>query len=599
MFRLMDNTINVDFTGGQQEPKEPQDSTQKTVHAVPAGKGKKIAINLILTAIIGAILYYFMIPAFNFKAFEMYQFIGLIALVYVGLTVLSVKLPANPQYTTYVKRQSSVSIGIVAVLLAVGVVGYLVGAPIFRAKSYAKLMNVEDGDFTQDVAEIDFSSVPVLDEASAMQLATRTLGDLPDYVSQFVVSPSSTQINYKGAPVRVTPLAYGDIFKWLKNTKSGIPAYILVDMNSKKSDIVRLPDGGMRYTPAEHFNRYLMRHLRFQFPTYMFRGVSFEIDEAGAPYWIVSIVDKKIGLFGGTDVIGAAVVNAVSGKTDIIATSEEGAKKLHTTELCTDEEWQWIDRIYDATILNDQFNYYGKLSGGFINSIIGQEGVKVTSPRYNYLAINDDVYMYTGVTSITSDQSIIGFVLSNQRTKETKYYPISGALETTAQTSAQGAVQQYGYKATFPLLLNISGEPTYFMALKDTSELVKMYAMVNVKQSTVVGVGYNLAECTENYAAELKRNGINLDINIDNMGTEGADEEAPATKEVSGVVSEIRSATTGGETYFYIKLQEGDTFYKFSLAAAEQVVLLNVGDTITCTVATDAEGKIQEATFKK
>ena len=593
-----DNTINVDFSGGDSQDSAPQEESKTSSHPVPSGKGKKIAINLILTAVLGAVLYYFMIPALNFKAFEFYQFFILLALIYVGLTVLSVKLPRNPQYTTYVKKQSRVPVIIVAVLLAVGVVGYLVGAPIFRAKSYAKLMPVEDGNFAEDVAEIDFSSVPVLDESSAMQLATRTLGDLPDYVSQFVVSQNSTQINYKGAPVRVTALAYGDIFKWLKNTKEGIPAYILVDMNSKQSEVVRLENGGMRYSPAEHFNRYLLRHLRFQYPTYMFRSISFEVDENGAPYWIVSIIDKKIGLFGGVDVVGAAVVDAVSGETTIVATNEEGAEKLGTEHLVTDEAWQWIDRVYDAGILNDQFNYYGKLSGGFINSLIGQEGVKVTSPRYNYLAINDDVYMYTGVTSITSDQSIIGFVLSNQRTKETKYYPISGALESTAQTSAQGAVQQYNYQATFPLLLNISGEPTYFMALKDDSQLVKMYAMVNVKQSTVVGVGYNLTECTENYAAELKRNGINLDIDIDNMGQEGTEEAAPTTQEIKGTVAEIRSAITGGETYFYIRLQDGESFYKLSVAEAEKVVLLNVGSEVTLSTEKDASGDIIPANLK-
>ena len=231
--------------------------------------------------------------------------------------------------------------------------------------------------------------------------------------------------------------------------------------------------------------------------------------------------------------------------------------------------------------------------------MIGQEGVKVTSSGYNYLALNDDVYMYTGVTSISSDQSIIGFVLLNQRTKETKYYPISGALENTAQTSAQGAVQQYSYTATFPLLLNISGEPTYFMALKDSSELVKMYAMVNVKQSTVVGIGSTLTECTENYADNLKKNGINLDINIDEIGENDQTQAQSETKEVSGTVTEIRSVVTGGETYFYIKLNTGNTFYKLGVKDAERVVILNVGDSVTFNVPVDANGDIITASSIK
>ena len=207
--------------------------------------------------------------------------------------------------------------------------------------------------------------------------------------------------------------------------------------------------------------------------------------------------------------------------------------------------------------------------------------------------------MYTGVTSISSDQSIIGFVLLNQRTKETKYYPISGALENTAQTSAQGAVQQYSYTATFPLLLNISGEPTYFMALKDSSELVKMYAMVNVKQSTVVGIGSTLTECTENYADNLKKNGINLDINIDEIGENDQTQAQPETKEVSGTVTEIRSVVTGGETYFYIKLNTGNTFYKLGVKDAERVVILNVGDSVTFNVPVEASGDIITASSIK
>ncbi len=590
--------INVDFTGGGK--KDDGKRSVADIFIPPEHAGRKITINIILTVIAAAVLYYIMIPALNFKAVELYLYAVFVCMIYLVLTVLSTKVFMRPEYGPYVRKRARIPGIIIAVLAVIGVVGYLCGATFFRAQSYSKLLTVEEGDFSQDVAEIDFSSVPRLDSTSANNIATRTLGELSDYVSQFVVSSYSAQINYKATPVRVTSLAYGDIFKWLKNTKEGIPAYIIVDMTTQEGQIVRLENGGMRYTPDEHFNRFLQRHLRFQYPTLMFDTPSFEIDDSGQPYWIVPILDKTIGLFGGTDVVGAAVVNAVSGETKLVSTSLTGESKLPTESFVTDEEWQWLDRIYSANILNAQYNYYGKLSGGFINSVIGQEGVKVTSSGYNYLALNDDVYMYTGVTSISSDQSIIGFVLLNQRTKETKYYSLSGALEETARTSAQGAVQQYAYKATFPLLLNISGEPTYFMALKDSSELVKMYAMVNVKQSTIVGTGYNLAECTENYAAELKRNGVNLDIDVSELGSDqDPDAQVPTTKEVSGTVAELRSVVTGGETYFYIRLDGDPAFYKVSVANAEKVILLNVGSTVTFTVAADAEGEIIEAVSLK
>ena len=588
--------INVDFTG------RGRDDGKKGVADVlipPENSGKKIAINIILTLILGAVLYYFMIPALNFKSIELYLFVVFVCLIYLLLTIISSRAFIKPEYLPYVKRRSRVPGILILALAAVALVGWLTGVTLFRAKSYSKLISVQDGDFAEDVAEIDFSSVPVLDSSSANKIAERTLGDLSDKVSQFVVSPYSTQINYKNTPVRVTALAYGDIFKWIKNTKEGLPAYIIVDMTTQEGQLVRLPEG-MKYSPTEHFNKYLLRYLRFKYPTYLFDEPSFEIDESGSPYWIVPIVDKTIGLFGGTDIDGAIIVNAVTGECHMISTSNDGTTKLPTSSFASDPEWMWIDRIYSPTILTQQYNYYGKLNNGFINSVIGQEGVKVMSSGYNYLALNDDVYMYTGVTSISSDQSIIGFVLSDLRTKETKYYQVSGALEMTAQTSAEGAVQQYSYSAPFPLLLNISGEPTYFMALKDSSELVKMYAMVNVKQSTIVGTGYNLTECTENYAAELKRNGVNVDIDVDEMGAkDDPTATAPETEEISGKITEIRSVVTGGETYFYLKLDAGNTFYKVPVALAEKVVILNVGDSVTVLVPKESSGDIVEVSSLK
>lgn len=576
--------INVDFSGNNERVKavEPKGSTLK-----------RVIISLLLTALVGAGAYYAMLPALNFKAFELYIYIGVVIFAYIGIFGVVSKAYFRPEYMEYAKDKVKIPIALILVLVLIVGIGYLTGVELFRAKDYAELIDVKEGNFAEDITEIDFSSVPRLDKDSSNMIATRALGELSDYVSQFVVnSYYSTQINYKGTPVRVQSLDYGDVFKWLKNTKEGIPAYIIVDMTTQKAETVRLEEG-MKYSPAEHFNEYLIRHVRFKYPSLILGDPKFEIDDTGRPFWIVPVLDKTIGLFGGTDVIGAVIVDSINGDTTLISTSLDGTTKLPTDKFVSDKEFQWLDQVYSASIVNEQYNYYGKYNNGFWNSIIGQENVKITSQGYNYLALNDDVYMYTGVTSISSDQSIIGFILINQRTKEANYYQVSGALENTAQTSAQGKVQQYGYVATFPILLNVSGEPTYFMALKDSSQLVKMYAMVNVKQSTVVGVGSSLAECTENYAAELKKNGVNVQVDVDSMGEEDKpDAPKVETVDVAGTVAEIRSVITGGETYFYIKLADNTAYYKVAVKDAERIVILNVGDTITFTVNKDATGEI-------
>lgn len=591
--------IHVDFTKGF--PGKKGGSDEKAVVIPPEKATLKRIIALVLTLIIGAVVYYFMLPAINFKAIELYIFLGMLALIYIGVTIIITKAFVDPEYAPYVRERSKIPFIIVGVLVLVTAVGWLTGAVIFRAKAYSRIITVETGDFNEDVADIDFSSVPRLDTDAANAVATRTLGDLSDMVSQFAISYDSTQINYKNTPVRVTPLEYGDVFKWFKNTKNGLPAYIIVDMTTQEGKLVRL-ENGMKYSTAEHFSHYLMRVLRFKYPTYLFDSANFEIDEEGKPFWIVPILDKTIGLFGGTDVIGAVLVDACTGDTTVIATSDASKTKLKTQYTFLDEQWQWIDRVYSATLVDEQFNFYGKYSGGFFNSIFGQQDVKVTSEGYNYLALNDDVYMYTGVTSVVSDQSIIGFTLINQRTKEAKFYLVSGALETSAQTSAEGKVQQYEYNATFPLLLNISGEPTYFIALKDSSSYVKMYSMVNVKQATVVAIGSSLSECLENYAAELKANGIGVEIDVDAI-SEGENQPAEPEKEeyasITGVISDIRSQVVNGETVYYIQVSSLDAYYSVKASVYEQAVILNAGDTVTFEYKKDSDGSIIPAVSVK
>jgi hypothetical protein len=358
-------------------------------------------------------------------------------------------------------------------LMAVALVGQVISMPIFRAGAYRDLLAVEDGEFAQDIGQISFSEIPTLDRNSADYLGDRQMGTLSDMVSQFEYSYDSTQINYQGRPVRVAPIAYADLVKWFTNRGSGLPAYVIVDMVTQEAKVVRLPEEeGMKYSFSEPLNRNIMRHLRFQYPTFMLSTPQFEIDEEGQPWWIAPRIIKTIGLFGGTNIKGAVLCNAITGESQYY-----------------EEVPAWVDNVYTPDLIMEQYDYHGTLINGFINSVLGQRDVTVTTQGYNYIALNDDVYMYTGVTSANADQSNLGFLLSNQRTKETRFYNAPGATERAAQASAEGVVQDLGYTATFPILLNIANEPTYFIPLKDAANLVKSYAMVNVARYDIVATG--------------------------------------------------------------------------------------------------------------
>ena len=588
--------IKVDFTGGNGAGKGR--GSGKDAYLTPSKAGLKTVISVIGTLIGAVVAYYFMLPPLNFKSTELYFFLGVVAAIYVVLQTLLSGVLVKPEYTKYVKKQAVVPGIIIGALVVIVGVGMLFSSVVFRASSYSKLIDVsEDKTFSKDITQADFKSVPVLDTAASAALATRTLGDLASInkESQFEVAPQFTQINYKNSPVRVGTLAYGDIFKWFKNTGEGMPGYIIVDMVTQKTEFVMLKQGNyIRYSTEEHFSKYLMRHVRFAYPTYIFDVPHFEIDEEGRPFWLCPVLDKTIGLFGGTDVKGIVIVDAISGECN----------EYSLDTIKNDKSFQWIDGIYSNDLLVEQYNYYGKYSGGFINSIIGQEGVRVATEGSNFLALNDDVYMYTGVTSVSNDQAIIGFVLVNMRTKEANFYEISGAKEYSAMSSAEGQVQNYKWTATFPILLNISGQPTYFMSLKDDASLVKHYAMVNVQNYQVVATGKTIAECTENYANLLAQSNVNIKVDIDKIkddtdkNGQNADEKpSVSTVTVKGVVADIRTAVMGGESYYFVKLEKGKTYYKVSASSNEAVVILNIGDSVSFTYVKGAGGNVIEASL--
>ena len=568
--------IKVDFT-----KKSDQGPDKKTgVVIPPEKKGLKIVINLLLTAVFGAVLYYFLLPAFNFKSILMYAFLGALCVFYCIVNYVTSGALKTPDYAPYARKSTLVPKILIGVLLAVVAIGFIVSSVVFRASSYAEIIDVQTGDFVQEVDEADFSSVPVIDEATTAVLAQRAVSDLDKlgYVSQFDIQPNYFQINYKDSPVRVVPLQYSNIIKWLTNAKNGLPAYVIVDARTQEAELVEVK-GGMKYSTADHFNDNVIRHVRFNYPTYLLDTPTFEIDEEGHPYWIFAKLDMTIGLFGGRDVTGAVICDSVTGE----------CKEYSIEEIRTKEELQWIDRIYSAELLNEQYNFFGRYQGGFWNSILSQKNTYSTTEDYSYLAMNDDVYMYTGVTSLTNDESITGFILINQRTKEAKYYVMSGAKEASAQASAQGLVQQYEYTASFPLLLNIDGVPTYFMSLKDASSLVKGYAMINVGQYTLGTTGTTLEECINNYVKVLSDNNIKVSVNTDgideNTGSAGNSEEKLTA---TGIITDIRTAVVNGNSVYYIKLDSADCYYSVKAADAENIVLVNKGDEVTFTITTDA-----------
>lgn len=548
---------------GPQRPEMPR------INFGGMSRAQKIVWAIVIVLVV-AFCYWWFHPAINIHSADMWLFITIVILLPSFLILRSrsnsayngsLEEPPDEQRAAKFKKLSWIPVAVFALVIIGGISSWSLIPG--NAERYANILQTQDEDFATDIQEVDYNQIPVIDKESAELLGNRTLGDIPEYVSQFEISDLYSQINYQGKPVRVSPLGYADFFKWLNNMNTGLPAYVIVDMTTQDAKVVRL-DSGMMFSQSEPFDRNIDRYVQLKYPTKMFGDKSFEIDEQGTPYWVCPVLDYTIGLFGGQTVSQVILVNAQTGECNEYDIAD-----------CP----QWVDRAYPSELLIQQYNWSGAYANGWLNSWLGQTGVKQTTPGangdlgYNYIAKDDDVWLYTGVTSATDDNSIIGFVLINQRTAESHFYSVSGATEESAMSSAEGQVQNLRYTSTFPLLINIGGQPTYFMSLKDSAGLVKKYAMIDIQRYQNVAIGDTVSECQKSYKSLLQNNGVKV------SSKEGDD----GTKTARGTISRMATAVVDSNSHYYVTLKGDDNIYDFVLPGMIDIVRYQEGDTIKFT----------------
>lgn len=531
-------------------------------------KKKIYALLLLLFVIFTGGYYYVNYPVINIHKPSFWAGMVVVCLVLgdiCGINSIRYKFDKNKRIKNFNTLPFiSKTFGVLAVVLfLVAFVGNIIGSPLLRAKKYASLLEVENKDFASDLEETErITDLALMDTESARIFGNRKIGSLSEVVSQYEVERDYTQISIQKAPYKVSALKYASFFKWWNNRDKGVPGYVKVNPVNSNAEYVELPQG-MKYVPSAYLNYNLMRHVQLEYPTKIISGYNFEIDDEGNPYYVCPTVSARVGLFGGMDVNGVILCNPVDGSCSYY--------KINNIP-------SWIDNAYDGHLLCDKYNWFGTLSGGFINSIFGQKDCKQVTDDFGYKIIGDDVWIYTGVTSVNGDQSNIGFVMMNQRTSEAKYYKVSGAEEHSAMAAAEGEVQEKGYDAAFPSLINVGGVPTYIMVLKDDGGLVKMYAMVNVEQYNIVATASTQGEVFANYKKLLKTEG----------GSIIPDNEAANSTDVIKVAG-IQFINTEEGTVVYIK-DENHNVYKQKFADNEQLIKITEGDTIKITYEPSEDG---------
>lgn len=513
-----------------------------------------VIFTILLIALIG-VYYYTFHPAINI---HLEPFWGAVIVVFIGFGCIFALNQIKDAWFSNVSevfREKKLSFitkfFFVLALLSVFVfaIGSIAGLKVFRAKTYSQMLKVKAYDFAKDIDETEqITDIALMDTASAKIFGNRKIGSLSDVVSQYEVEDAYTQISVDKQPFKVSALKYASFFKWWNNKDKGIPGYVKINPVNSNAEYVEL-DKGMKYVPSAYFNYNLERHVQLKYPSKIINGYNFEVDDNGKPYYVCPTVTAKVGLFGGVDVNGVIICDPASGDCDYYRINNIPS---------------WVDNVYNGHLLEKKYNWYGLLSDGFINSIIEQKGCKQTTDDFGYKIIGDDVWIYTGVTSVNGDQSNIGFVMMNQRTSEARYYKVSGAEEHSAMAAAEGEVQEKGYKASFPSLINVAGVPTYIMVLKDDGGLVKMYAMVNVSQYNMVATATSQSEVFSNYKKMLAKSGKGENIERD-------------LKTIDIELRDIRFINTDDGTMVYLVSDDGKIF-KQAFAENEHLVGLKTGD---------------------
>ena len=531
------------------------------------GNKAKILFSAIFGIIVSAVLFYIFLPPINPMAEEFWIYLTAViasfALPFLNLGIVSSPMRVGDNVVNSEKiRVNKWVVIAICTPIAVLVLGSLVSSTLFNSRSYASIIEVKEANFSEDLPETtEITNIALMDTASARILGARTLGSLSEVVSQYTLRDSYTQINYKNSPKKVTNLEYDGFFKWIGNMDNGIPGMVIVDPVKSSSEYVKF-EKPMHYVESAYFNQDLERRLRFLYPTKIFDNISFELDEDGNPYYIVACSKPQVMLFGARDIEEVIIFDPTNGDGKIYPVSETPS---------------WVDIVYDGYLATEKFNWQGMLSGGYINSIIGNVGCKQATDDFGYIVIGDDVWYFTGVTSaVSTDKSNIGFILTNARTGEYKFYSVIGAEEHSAMAAAEGEVQEKGYVASFPSLVNISGQATYIMVLKDAAGLVKLYALVNVENYSIVATGATQTDAMSAYKKLLRQSDIEI----------GDPEQS-----IEITVEDIRIAMVSSVATVYITSTEGEV-YKGYLEADEALILIRKGDKIKLNYAASEIDKL-------
>lgn len=533
--------------------------------------------NIVLVLLAGFVLLYINMPTINFG----FTGFPIIILVLTGIWTLlnnpfKIITGKNNAPTLKLDKPGKIPLIIlVVVAVYIIIVPFITSWALLRTNDYRNLIGkVEtESNLSSHMLPISIEKIRVVDQSLAQLLGDKVLGSQPALGSQVTLGTFNIQ-KVNNDLYWVAPLLHSGFFKWQKNTE-GTNGYVMVNAcNERDVKLVQEIDGKkvfIKFQSEAYFFDNLERYLYFHgYWNVGLTDYSFEIDDAGTPYWVVTKYKKTIG-FAGEEAQGVVIVNAQTGEI----------KDYSITNTP-----KWVDRIQPGEFIETQLNNWGEYVKGYWN-FSNENKLKITEPVSLVYGDDNNAYWYTGLTSVGSDESTVGFVLVNTRTKKAVWYKQSGATEYAAQNSAKGKVQEKGFSASAPIPYNINNIPTYVMTLKDNGGLVKMYAMVAIEDYTIVGVGNSLREALMAYKNAYNQTGNKI-----------SPKSRTEKNIVKSVITRINGDVKNGNTYYYFTLKSFPKIFIGSTQISNDFPVSSLGDSVYVTFDNDNQDVIDISTFK-
>ena len=568
-----------------------------------------VGITLLVTALLGLLINYLALPEWNIQSGGFWGFIIVMGIIATAAYLITAGIVSYRNDDYGVMRGGWIPGGASILMVVVLIVLAIAGSAMVDPDGYCNAMGVADGDFETEIPVANSDKIVSVDMKTAQKLGDRTLANLENSY-WYEVDDEYNLVNINGTQYRISSISYGSMFKYFKADESGIPAYVLVNADTQEAKLVYLEEP-MKYSPSAMFAYDLSRHLRNNYPSYIFDKSFFEVDDDGTPYWITGVKEATVGVMGAKVVTSAVITNAITGECQ---------------EYELDKLPEWVDHVQSVDQLMKVIEWHYRYQNGFINFSStnvyrtsyyfksqrtssekedgGVENAYTPFEGYNSIVGNDgNVYFYTGLTPENRSESNIGFLIVNPRTGETKFYEIAGAEESSAQIAAEALVKNLQYSASFPTITNVGGVETYLMTMKDVAGLVQMYALCNVENYSKVVVASSIDEAINLYKVRV---GLEVDETdkpvVDNGDKDEQVEEPKETTKVSGIVTAVNEAQVDGYTYYYFMLGEDSTIYISSIEnSSVQPLKLTNGVEVSISFYPSTEegiGIVTEISFK-